>query len=235
MAATAASTGEQISTRQRAQSLWSIVHSPAVVAALLSGVIALAGGMAGLMRDRTSQSHEKVLEVRTTLTDDMSKSFTAAVGAGQRVASGLIYEPTGDRYKNAAAFQAAYNAGLGRWQVDGGRIAAELSAHYSGGIVAEWKRYQLAVTRFYRLSAALPGDERRFLVRDIWSYFNLVKRTIPWAAAAIPMQVDWRGLDQTWRFRKSARYRRAYDAVGNAFLSLGDAFVSQVLKLHPEV
>jgi hypothetical protein len=234
MAAIAASTSERIGFWRRLQGLWSVLHSPVVVAALLSGVIALVVAVMGLMRANTSQIHQQRLELRSTLVTDMSKSFAAAIGAGQRVASGLVYEPTGDRHQNAAVVQSAYNAGLGQWQVDGGRIAAELSAHYTGAIVYEWKRYQLAVTRFYRLSAGLPGYERRSFVRYVRFYFDRM-RTVPWARQAVPRRVDWLALERTERFRRNARYRQVYDAVGNAFLSLGDAFVNQVLKVRPVV
>jgi hypothetical protein len=36
-------------------------------------------------------------------------------------------------------------------------------------------------------------------------------------------------------FRQSSTYRRTYDALSTAFLSLGDAFVNQALKLRPQV
>lgn len=34
---------------------------------------------------------------------------------------------------------------------------------------------------------------------------------------------------------RSLAYRRTYDKLSSSFLSLGDAFVEEVLKLHPEV
>jgi hypothetical protein len=57
----------------------------------------------------------------------------------------------------------------------------------------------------------------------------------PWATAALPGAVEWQTLQKTKRFRKSAPYRRAYDKVSASFLSLGDAFVGEVLKLHPQI
>jgi hypothetical protein len=48
-------------------------------------------------------------------------------------------------------------------------------------------------------------------------------------------KADWAALRQTKKFRQNMRYRKAYDALSNSFLLLGDAFVNQVLKLHPEV
>jgi hypothetical protein len=223
---------------EKSQGVSALVHSPAVAAALLGGLLALVGTFVGPMVAQNLQNHEKRLQVRTTLATDMSKSFTMAVGAGQRVASGLIYGPTGDRHRNAAAVQAAYNTGLGRWQVDGGRIGAELFARYTGNdIVRQWKRYRLNVTRFYRLSALIPGDVRRSFVRDVRLYFKDM-RNVPWASSAVPGKrtvVNWKALKQNRKFRKTAAFRQTYDKVSAAFLSLGDAFVEQTLKLRPEV
>ena len=214
-----------------------LVHSPAVAAALVSGALALVVALAGPTLARKWQNHEKTLEVRTTLATDMSKSFTMAVGAGQRVASGLIYGPTGDPHRNAAVVQSAYNAGLGQWQVDGGRIAAELSARYSDrAILHDWKVYRLAVTRFYRLSAAMPGNQRRFFVRYVRKYYTNMQG-VSWASAALPKvtKKEWAALRKDKKFRKSLAFRRSYDKVSSSFLSLGDAFVGEVLKLHPQV
>ena len=63
-----------------------------------------------------------------------------------------------------------------------------------------------------------------------------VKKTVPWAGTAITLSgVDWTSLYQTKKFRKSTAYRRAYDRVSSMFLLLGDAFVNEMLTLHPEV
>jgi hypothetical protein len=79
------------------------------------------------------------------------------------------------------------------------------------------------------------GTAQRVASGLIYGHAANVQAAYDAGPTAISEQVDWRGLQQTRRFRKSVRYRRAYDAVGNAFLSLGDAFVSRVLKLQPEV
>lgn len=213
-----------------------ILHSPAVATALLGAIITVFGWFVGPMVARTLQNREKSLDVKTTLATDMSKSFTQAVGAGQRVASGLIYGPTGNRHRNAAVVQSAYNAGLGQWQVDAGRIGAELAARYQDpAFVYQWRRYKNAVTRFYRLSAALSAGDRASFVNRTQAYFTKVKKTVPWASPAISLGVDWTPLYQAKKFRKSVKYRRAYDKVSALFLSLGDAFVDEMLKLHPEV
>jgi hypothetical protein len=218
--------------------IWKAICShlhPIHGAAALVGLVGVFGGQ--MVAQRT-QNHAKSLEVKTTLATDMSKSFTMAVGAGQRVASGLIYDPTGNRRQNAAAIQGAYNGGLGRWQVDAGRIGAELAARYKQDpIVGEWRRYRLAVTRFYRLSALVPGDERRAFVRGVRLYLERM-RGIEWAASAVPGKrtvVNWKALRQVRNFKKSRAFRRTYDKVSATFLSLGDAFVQEALNLQPEV
>ena len=222
----------------RRKGLMAFFYSPAVATALLGALVTVAGYFIVPTLTAKSQNHEKRLEVKTTLATDMSKSFTMAVGAGQRVASGLIYGPTGDRHKNAAVVQGAYNAGLGRWQVDGGRIGAELAARYKKDpIIGEWRRYRLAITRFYHLSALVPGDERRSYVRGVQRYLERM-RGIPWSASSVPGKrtfVNWNALKQVRGFMQSRTFRQTYNQIATAFLSLGDAFVQETLSLRPEV
>jgi hypothetical protein len=237
MSAIAVPRTREAGTREHAQSLAALLHSPAVAAALLSGVIAVVVAVVGPTVARTFQDREKTLEVRTTLATDMSKSFTIAVGAGQRVASGLIYGPTGDRKRNAALAQASYNAGLGQWQIDGGRIKAELSARYPGdGIVHEWALYRQAVTRYYRLSAVLPPKTRPDVVARVRGYFRHM-RSAPWAKKYVPKDkdVNWNALRQNKKFSRSVVYRQTYDQLSSVYFALGDAFVERMLKLQPKV
>jgi hypothetical protein len=57
----------------------------------------------------------------------------------------------------------------------------------------------------------------------------------PMRASALQGSVDWTALEQSRKFRKSVTYRRAYDRLSTSYLSLGDAFVGEVLNLSPEV
>jgi hypothetical protein len=228
---------ERARIKEKGHGLSELVHSPAVAGALVSGAIAVIVAVLAPTLAQKWQNHAKRLEVRTTLATDMSKSFTLAVGAGQRVASGLIYGPTGNRRRNAAVVQAAYNSGLGQWQVDGGRITAELTSRYAGSpIIHDWKVYRLAVTRFYRLSAAIPGNQRGFFVRYVRKYYTNMQ-AVPWAASALPAvkPTEWAALGKSKKFRKSLGFRRSYDKVSSSFLSLGDAFVAEMLTLRPQV
>jgi hypothetical protein len=213
------------------------LHSPTVATALLGAIVTAFGWFVGPMVARMVQDREKTLEVRTALATDMSKSFTIAVGAGQRVASGLIYGPTGDRKRNAAVAQSAYNAGLGQWQVDGGRINAELSARYPDSkIVHEWALYRKAVIRYYRLSAVLPPKTRPDVVARVRGYFRHMRST-PWAKRYVPKDenVNWKVLRQNKKFSRSVVYRRTYDQLSSVYFALGDAFVERMLKLQPKV
>lgn len=218
-------------------SLGGLFHSPAIATALLGAIVTAFGWFVGPMVARTFQNREKTLEVRTVLATDMSKSFTVAVGASQRVASGLIYGPTGDRKRNAAIAQASYNAGLGQWQIDGGRINAELSARYPNSkIVHEWALYRKAVTRFYRLSAVLPPKTRPDLVARVRGYFTHMRSTA-WAKKYVPKdkKVNWKALRQNKKFSRSVVYRRTYDQLSSVYFALGDAFVEKMLTLQPKV
>jgi hypothetical protein len=236
MSTIAAAPPKEIGT-DKALSLKGAFHSPVVATALLGACVTALGWFVGPMVARAAQSHEKTLEVRTTLATDMSKSFTMAVGSSQRVASGLIYGPTGDPTRNAALAQSAYNAGLGRWQIDGGRITAELSARYGIGIVHEWSRYRHAVTQFYRLSAVLPPGTRPYLIKKVRGYFTHVQKKVPWARGTVPKdeKVKWDVLKQRRGFSSNVAYRQTYDQLSAAFLSLGDAFVGQIVTLQPKV
>jgi hypothetical protein len=236
MTSIAASEPKEISTAGAARKAAALLFSPAMTAALLSGVIAIVVAFVGLLPTLQAQRHEKQLEIRTELAADMGKSFTMAVGAAQRVASGLIYGPTGNRARNAAVVQNAYNSGLGQWQIDGSRIMAELSARYpESPIVREWALYRLAVTRFYRLSAVLPPGERPEFISKLRTYFKYMRATAPWAVNAVPRdeRVNWTRLEQNRKFKRSIEYRRTYDQLSASFLSLGDAFVEEMLKLRP--
>ena len=238
MAALAPSQRDEISRRGRDHRFAALLYSPTVAAALLSGVFTIVVTVGSPMLAHTLQwqyreklrweNHERALQIRTELAADMSKSYTGAIATAQHLASGLING-------HEATVQDAYDAALGKWQIDGSRITATLAARYANNdIVRMWQRYRLAVTRFYRLSAALPRYERDSFVRYVRSYF-MEMRARRWASRTDYWNPDWRALQQSRRFRKSVRYRRAYDQLSASFLSLGDAFVQELLKLHPEV
>src|SRR6266487_7088184 len=127
MASSAAGTLEE--RNQHGLPEWAkLAISGGVAGAVISGVFAVLVAFAAPELGRGWQTHDKRIEVRTAIATDMSRSFTRAIGAGQRVGDGLIYGPTGDARQNAAVVQAEYNKGLGQWRIDSGRLSAELSA-----------------------------------------------------------------------------------------------------------
>ena len=139
--------------------------SGGVFAAIISGVFALLVAFLGPELARGWQTHDKRIQVRTAIATEMSRSFTRAIGAGQRVGDGLIYGPTGDPKANAAVVQAEYNRGLGQWRIDSGRLAAELAARYPGDpIGGAWCLYTAAEVKFFRLGAGIPKPDRLRLV-----------------------------------------------------------------------
>jgi len=205
------------------------------------------------------QNHEKQLTVKTALATDMSQSFTNAVGAGRRIGTGLVFAPTTNPAENRAVVQGEYNRGLGRWQVDEGRLAAELFARYRGDLIAggggpivsAWRSYGRAVEQFYRLGATIPGDVRADLVRRLHRYFTGLRRQA-WASdllskrqwneleAKVKGLEDHPGLQQRRAslaafYKKRAQFRRAYTTAADTLLLVGERFVERLLELKPQV
>jgi hypothetical protein len=238
-----------------AHSLNWLFSSPLIVAVVAA---ALTATVVPLLT-REWQMNEKQLAVETALATDMSRSSTQAIGAGRRIGTGLVFAPTTDQAKNKAVIQGEYNRGLGTWQVDRGRLEAQLVARYSGdriedggrSITAEWSSYARAVEQFYRLGAVIPGDVRLALVTTLGSYFESV-RTEKWASHLLGNRA-WADLGDkvgSLRDRPSARerranlavfyekqalFRRSYSTVADTLLLVGDRFVERLLQLKPKV
>ena len=81
---------------------------------------------------------------------------------------------------------------------------------------------------------SLPGDERQYFIGYVRSYFKHLK-AVPWAAPIVPKmkKSDWAVPQRSKRF--SVEYRRTYDKLSASYISLGEAFLGRMLKLHPEV
>jgi hypothetical protein len=238
-----------------AHSLNWLFSSPLIVAIVAA---ALTATVVPLLT-REWQKNEKQLAVKTALATDMSRSLTQAIGAGRRIGTGLVYAPTTNQAENKAVIQGEYNRGLGTWQVDRGRLEAQLVARYSGDqiedggprIAAEWSSYARAVEHFYRLGAVIPGDVRFALVTTLRSYFESL-RTKPWASHLLGNRA-WADLGEkvaSLRNRPSARerranlalfyekqgvFRRSYSTVADTLLLVGERFVERLLELKPQV
>src|SRR5262249_17840742 len=123
---------------QAKQAAKGLLSSPLVVALVTAGLTVLVVPFL----TREWQNHEKQLNLKTAIAIDMSRSSANAVGAGRRVGTGVVYAVTADPRVNRAVIQDAYNRGFGQWQVDKGRLSAELFARFSGDpVVGDWRGY----------------------------------------------------------------------------------------------
>jgi hypothetical protein len=238
-----------------AHSLNWLFSSPLIVAVVAA---ALTATVVPLLT-REWQKNEKQLAVKTALATDMSRSFTRAIGAGRRIGTGLVYAPTTDKAENKAVIQGEYNRGLGTWQVDRGRLGAQLFARYRGDriddggplIVAEWRSFARAVEQFYRLGAVIPKDVRFDLVTTLGSYFESL-RNDPWASQLLGDRA-WTDLQRKVAnlqnrpgakerranlalfYEKQGVFRRGYSTVADTLLLAGERFVERLLELKPQV
>jgi hypothetical protein len=123
------------------------------------------------------QTHGKRIEVRTAIATDMTRSFTRAIGAGQRVGDGLIYGPPAIRLLTQRSCRRSTNRGLGQWRIDSGRLSAELAARYPDNRIRDdWHAYTAAAVEFFRLGAGIPKPDRSQLVKDLRVYLNRVRQ-----------------------------------------------------------
>jgi hypothetical protein len=214
--------------------------SAPVMTAVIAGCFTLLVAFVGPRLTQGWQDHSKRIDIESLLATDMSSSFTTAIGASGRIATGLIYGPTGDPKANAAVVQGEYNRGLGQWQVGSGRVAAELAARFHNGpIVDRWKAYRLNVTRLYRLSAVLVAGTRPAIVKGLRGYVKSLNADTSAPAALRPLnRVDWAGWKELQRntgFKHNRNYRNAYDQLSTALLALGDTYVQELVALRPDV
>jgi hypothetical protein len=189
---------------------------------------------------REWQNHERRLNLKTAIAIDMSRSTANAIGAGRRVGTGVVYALTADPRVNRAVIQDAYNRGFGQWQVDQGRLAAQLVARFPDDpIVDDWRGYATSVEQFYRLGAVIDQSDRRRLVRLVRDYLSseLTLEEATWGAR-------WKALRDLPRakarksatyFERKHRFRRAYIDLSEKLLFLGSEFVERVLTLSPKV
>jgi hypothetical protein len=226
-----------------------VLSSPLVVALVTAGLTVLVVPLL----TREWQNHEKRLNLKTAIAIDMSRSTANAVGAGRRVGTGVVYAVTADPRVNRAVIQDAYNRGLGQWQVDKGRLAAQLSARFPRNhVVDDWRGYTVAVEQFYRLGAAgIPGQDRRVLVKSLSGY--LTSKSTPAVTSestADTAKTTWR---EWWRvalverpsakdrsnlkefYRRQHQFRKAYIELSDTLLGLGNQLVEEVLGLSPKV
>lgn len=220
------------------QGVKSVFSSPVVVAIVTAALTAIVVPLL----TREWQNHEKRLNLKTAIAIDMSRSTANAVGAGRRVGTGVVYAVTADPRVNRAVIQDAYNRGFGQWQVDRGRLSAQLFARFPGDqLVGDWRGYTVAMEQFYRLGAVIPRQDRRVLVRSLRRYLT---------SESTPTQRTWR---ERWRvalldrpsakdrsslkdfYRRQHKFRKAYIEVSDTLLLQGNRLVEEVLSLSPKV
>jgi hypothetical protein len=223
------------------------LSSPLVVALVTAGLTVLVVPLL----TREWQNHEKRLNLKTAIAIDMSRSSANAVGAGRRVGTGVVYAVTADPRVNRAVIQDAYNRGFGQWQVDRGRLAAQLSARFPGNpVVDDWRRYAVAVEQYYRLGAAgIPEQDRQVLVRSLSRYLT-AQSTPAETSLLLSTATKWR---EWWRtalvdrpgardrsrlrdfYRRQHAFRKAYVELSDTLLLSGNRLVEEVLSLSPRV
>lgn len=191
---------------------------------------------------REWQNHEKRINLKTAIAVDMSRSTANAIGAGRRVGTGVVYAVTADPRVNRAVIQDAYNRGLGQWQVDTGRLSAQLLARFGGReIVDDWRHFAQAVELFYKLGAVIPAEDRGRFVRSLRHYLttgpsvNEGRWASVWPALLDrPSAKERRGNLKEFR-AKQLTFRRKYAQVADRLLLVGNQLVEELLTLNPKV
>ncbi len=213
--------------------------SAPVIVALVT--VALTATVVPLLT-REWQNHEKRINLKTAIAIDMSRSTANAIGAGRRVGTGVVYAVTADPRVNRAVIQDAYNRGLGQWQVDTGRLSAQLLARFGNGeMVDDWRHFAQAVERFYKLGAVIPAQDRRRFVTYLKGYvttnpsLNEATWAPVWAALLDrPSAKERRGNLKEFR-AKQLTFRRNYAQIADRLLLVGNQLVEQLLNLNPKV
>jgi hypothetical protein len=215
-----------------------VFSAPVVVAIVTAALTALVVPLL----TREWQNNEKRLNLKTAIAIDMSRSTANAVGAARRVGTGVVYAVAADPRVNRAVRQDAYNRGFGQWQVDRGRLAAQLFARFRGDqVVGDWRRYTVAVERFYRLGAVILPQDRRVLVPSLRRYLTSRSTSTQktwlerWRVALLgrPSAKDRSNLKDF--YRRQYAFRKAYIEVSDTLLLLGNRLVEEVLSLSPKV
>src|SRR2546425_4426324 len=100
---------DHLSGQTRSDGWAKLTLSAPVMTALVAGIFTLLVAFIGPRLTQGWQDHSKRINIEALLATDMSRTFTTAIGASGRIATGLIYGPTGDPKANAAVVQGEYN------------------------------------------------------------------------------------------------------------------------------
>jgi len=216
--------------------------APVIVAIVTAGLTAT---IVPLLT-REWQNHEKRLNLKTAIAIDMSRSSANAIGAGRRVGTGVVYAVTANPRENKAVIQDAYNRGFGQWQVDRGRLSAQLFARFHDNeIVGDWRRFATTVGSYYRLGAVIPRRDRNHLVEQLSTYLTselrpLDERKRMWETRwqhlkGRPAAGERSKLTREDFYAKQNAFRNDYIYVADTLLRLGEQLVERLLNLNPKV
>ena len=195
-------------------------RTPILILAVGTVLTFLAGFVTQELTTR-SQNHQKRLELKTSLASEIDRSFTTAVGIARSVGTGTVFSSTGEPVTRAG-FAAAYNRGLGEWQINSAGVTAELSARFDRPLVDTWREYSQAVANLFRVAAVQPPgtDERLSIVSALRRYVS------SYSDISEKKPFDWRVLkDTNKRFSKVAGFTKTYRALSDWILARGDQLI----------
>jgi hypothetical protein len=140
----------------------------AVPSSLLLLVGALISSILVPSLTRQWQNHEKELEMKSRLVEDMNNSVTDFVMAVQFAEVGATSQS-----------QADYDKAYRDWEIKRGQLASKIRVYFPGSRIAdEWSRYSRAVTDFYVLSGIREESKRGGLVGRLANYFGRETSTL---------------------------------------------------------
>jgi hypothetical protein len=158
---------------------------------------------------RQWQNHEKELEMKSGLVEDMNNSVTDFVMAVQFAEVGATSQS-----------QADYDKAYRDWEIKRGQLASKIRVYFPASRIAdEWSRYSRAVTDFYVLSGIREESRRAGLVSRLANYFG--QGDLQALAAGPPDD------------RRSSQYQRyvqAWEILKDRILSKKDEFINDILR-----
>jgi hypothetical protein len=225
----------------RRKSSYSWLSAPLVVAVV---TVALANYLVPTILSR-SERHQKALEIKTALAQQISHAQAAVVARGQLFARGVTQKED----LTSQTRQAIFDQALLEWRVNSEEISSELRAYFPGKpITDEWATYSQAVEDLYFLSSTGIKSDRCPRARRVK---NLVEPTgsfacpkadplgtncrrapsnPPWAAL-VTCDADEKG--RQYSYARGENYTNAYLTVSGEVVDKGRALTAEMLHLTP--
>lgn len=159
---------------------------------------------------RQWQNHEKELEMKSGLVEEITNSVTDFVMAVQFAEVGATSQS-----------QADYDRAYRDWEIKRGQLASKIRVYFpTSGIADEWSRYSSAVTDFYVLSGTKERSHRVRLLGKLTDYFG--EEGFEALAAGAPEDLG---------NLQYQRYLQAWEMMKERILSRKDVFINDILKL----